>query len=112
MNLYVNDEFIDYKCIVPNSNYVRIYKTKPFQNSTIDYIDLYTTNHYYFTRGSQTFGSYSYNINCSNDYTLTSSYWYRNDLDSILICVLVITLICIYFPCRIFSRVFGRWLKW
>lgn len=112
MYVYVPNSFVNYKCVVPNANYIRLYETKPVLNSTVNYVDLYTSNHYYFVRGTQTFGNYSYSITCSNDYKLTDDYWYRTDLDSILICVFVIAIICIYFPARIFSRVFGRWLKW
>lgn len=112
MNVYVPNDFVNYQCIVPNSSYIRLYETKPSPNSSVNYIDLYTTNHYYFTRGTQTFGSYSYSVNCSSDYKLTSNVFYRNDLDSILICFFIISLVCFYFPARIFSRVFGRWLKW
>lgn len=46
-----------------------------------------------------------------NYYETTNSYFYHPRFDSILVMFFIITLVCIYFPYKIFARAFGRWLK-
>ena len=58
--------------------------------------------------------AYSCNYNPTNylaDTTFTSDYWYRVDLSSTLVIFFILFLFIIYFPYKIVSRLFGRWLK-
>ena len=52
----------------------------------------------------------NFDVSCSN-IELTHDYFYRKDIDSIIILFFILSIICLYFPYRIFSRLFGRWLK-
>lgn len=44
-------------------------------------------------------------------YELTHEVYYRKDITNVLITFFIIALVCFYFPFKIFSRLFGRWLK-
>ena len=111
MLVYVPSD--DCACVsITNGNYLRCYSSQPRQNSTINYTDYYFNSHYMEVNGSQTFSNYSTLPTCINSSNLTNNVMYRNDLDSILLCFFIILLICFYFPYRMISRLFGRWLKW
>ncbi len=107
---YVPDT--SYKCYVfINSTTLRAYEQVPRQNTTISYTDYYYTSHYTFTNGTQQFSTYS-TIPVCNGGTFTDNVFYRYDFDSIMVIFFLILLICFYFPYRLISRAFGRWLKW
>lgn len=42
---------------------------------------------------------------------LTHDPFYRKDTSSIMIVFFILSIVCFYFPYRIFARAFGRWLK-
>lgn len=102
----------DYACYyMINNNTIRAYENTPRMNSSSNYTDYYINSHYLYTNGTQTWGSYSTLPVCMGS-EFTTNVFYRNDIDSILIIFFIILLICFYFPYRIISRAFGRWLKW
>lgn len=103
----------NYACYVTrdNGNTIRAYESTPRANSTIAYTDYYINSHYLFNNGEQQFTQYATLPTCMGS-TFTTNVFYRNDFDSILVIFFILVLICFYFPFRIFSRFFGRWLKW
>lgn len=111
MNIYLPQT--DYACYVvrDNGNTIRAYETMPRQGSTISYTDYYVNSHYLYTNGEQQFTQYSTLPTCMGS-TFTDNVFYRNDFDSILVIFFIIVLVAIYFPYRVISRFFGRWLKW
>lgn len=110
MKIYLPDT--SYACyVVRDSNTIRAYETMPSINSNVNYTDYYVNSHYMFNNGTQNFNQYSTLPVCSGA-TFTDNVFYRNDFDSILIIFFILLLICFYFPYRIISRMFGRWLKW
>lgn len=111
MKIYVPDS--SKSCyVVRDKDTIRAYNTIPTYNSTINYTDYYINSHYIDTTGSQTFSQYTTLPSCINSNNITDNVFYRNDIDSILIITFILLLICFYFPYRILSRLFGRWLKW
>lgn len=111
MKIYVPNN-TDYKCFVVHSDSViRAYKTIPTYNSDVDYRDYYYTSNYLYRDGVQSFGTYSTLPICLSNDVLTTSVYYRNDFDSILVITFILLIICFYFPYKIISRLFGRWLK-
>lgn len=110
MTIYLPDT--SYACyVIRDSNTIRAYETMPTLNSNVNYTDYYINSHYIFNNGTQNFNQYS-TLPVCNGANFTENVFYRNDLDSILIIFLILLLICFYFPYRIISRMFGRWLKW
>ena len=102
----------NYACyVVRDSNTIRAYDTMPRQNTTVDYTDYYINSHYIFNNGTQQFTQYSTLPTCIGA-TITDNVFYRNDFDQIMIIFFLILMICFYFPYRVISRAFGRWLKW
>ena len=100
-------------CVVlQNSSTIRVYDHVPTQNSTVSYIDYYINSSYLSNIGSQTFNNYSTIPSCLSSSDITTSVYYRLDFDKILVITFILLIICLYFPYRIISRMFGRWLKW
>jgi len=93
-----------------NSGYIRVYERTPQINSTISYTDYFVNNHYFSRTGVQSFGNYYTSVNCVDNSRVTSNYYYRSDLDSILVCFLIILIIGFYFPFKIICRMFKRFL--
>lgn len=111
MKLYV-PVFNSNNCAVLQSGEViRVYETRPTTNSSINYIDYYINSHYIERSGVQQFNQYATIPSCIDSTIITTDFYYRFDLDSILVCFLIITIFCFYFPYRLISRMFGRWLK-
>lgn len=95
-----------------STDILRKYDYRPTNNSNVPYTDYYLKSHYIFNTGSQSFGQYSTLPTCIDNSRITTDFYYRNDLSEILVIFFIILLVCIYFPYRIISRLFGRWLKW
>lgn len=95
-----------------NSDIIRVYDSQPRNNTTIAYKDYYIKSSYIYNEGSTSFGSYSSLPTCINSNRITTNVMYRNDMPDILVMFFIILLVCFYFPYRIISRAFGRWLKW
>lgn len=94
-----------------NSDIIRVYDSVPQNNRTIAYKDYYIKSSYISNSGSTSFSQYSTLPTCINSSNITTDYWYRNDFSNILVILFIILIVCIYFPYRMFSRAFGRWLK-
>lgn len=113
--IYVPD-LENYQCyVVINSETIRAYKTKPYnpgynQTINIQYRDYYLNSNYIYQDGTQQFNNYSTIPVCLDKENLTSEYFYRNDLDSILICIAILFFFLFYFPIWVMSRMFKRFL--
>lgn len=95
-----------------NSNTIRVYDSVPTQNSSVDYTDYYINSSYLSNNGNTNFSPYASLPTCINSSDITTNVFYRNDIDKILVVFLILLIICFYFPYRMISRLFGRWLKW
>lgn len=101
------------KCAyVYNSDTIRVYDSTPTLNSTINYTEYFVNSSYLSRTGSTTFNQYSSLPVCLSSSDITTNVFYRNDIDKILVITFILLIICFYFPYRIISRMFGRWLKW
>lgn len=113
--IYVPDT--NYQCyVLLNKDTIRAYHTKPYnpgynQQIDINYRDYYITSNYLYTDGTQSFSNYSTIPICLSSDIITNDFYYRNDFDSILFIFVVLCIFIIYIPYKIFSRLFGRWLK-
>ena len=96
---------------VVNANSIRVYDRQPQINSSANYREYYYNGSYVYTDGSQTWNQYSTTPHCLSSNEVTSNVFYRNDIDKILICFIILLIIGFYFPYKIISRMFGRWLK-
>lgn len=112
--IYVPYENVsDYACyVVYDKDTIRAYIQTPQVSSTSNFVDYYVNSHYLHRSGSQTWGNYNPNLpTCLSTSELTNDFYYRNDLPDILISFMILAIICIWLPYKIFSRAFGRWLK-
>lgn len=111
MQIYVPNKD-NYSCFVVQSDTVlRAYKDIPQHNTDVQYRDYYYTSNYLYRDGIQSFSNYSILPVCLDNSIVTSSVYYRNDFDSILVITFILLIICFYFPYKIISRIFGRWFK-
>lgn len=106
--IYVPD-LENYKCFVVRSEEViRAYEEIPRNNTEISYRDYYYNSNYLYNDGVQSFSQYTTLPVCLSSDTLTSSVYYRNDFDQILIIFIILAIISIYLPIRLFLRFFRR----
>lgn len=91
-----------------NNGYIRVYQRTPQTNSTISYTDYFVNYNYMSRTGSQTFGSYSANVNCVSHDQFTTDYYYRLDFPNILIMFIIMAIFIIYIPFKIWSKLFKR----
>jgi len=106
--IYVPD-LKNYKCyVVQNEQVIRGYKTKPTNNSNVDYRDYYINSSYIYKDGTQSFSQYATLPVCLSNNDITDSIYYRNDLDKILIIFMIFSIICIFIPLKIFSKLFKK----
>ena len=102
--IYVPTQYLN-NCNIVNGDYIR-----SFTNSQqTQWVDIYINNHYYLRQGSSNYGN---SYTCDRINTFTDNIYYRNDFDQILVIFFILLIICFYFPYRLISRMFGRWLKW
>lgn len=98
-----------YKCyVVQNEGVIRGYEKIPANNVTTNYRDYYINSNYIYKDGVATFSSYSTLPICLSSDVVTSDVYYRNDLDSILIIFLIMSIFIFYIPIKIFLRLFRR----
>lgn len=103
--IYLPSNLVNKDCKVVFNDYIRVYDNNTYNS----WVDVYFKSDYYLKRGQTT---YPINVSCDNINSYTDNLFYRYDMPSILIMFFIITLVCFYFPFRVFSRAFGRWLKW
>ena len=97
-------------CVVlSNSDIIRVYDTRPCNGCTINYKDYYLHSDYYFNSGTATFSQYTTLPTCRTD--ITTDYWYRVDIDKILISVFILLFLIYFLAFRPIQRLSGRWLK-
>lgn len=102
--IYVPDKE-NYKCFVVRSEEViRAYEEIPTNNREINYRDYYYNSNYLYNDGTQSFSQYTTIPVCLSNDIITTDVYYRQDIDSILIIFLIMSLIGIYLPLKIFAR--------
>lgn len=106
--IYVPNDLPYSACYVVRDNYtIRAYEYVPTYNSTINYIDIATDNHYIYREGQQQFSNYTTLPSCVSSDRITNAWSYRTDLADILICIFIIIFI-LYFilikPVSLFFR--------
>ena len=110
--IYVPNDSIYNKCyVIQNEDVIRGYDRVPSYNTSYSYRDYYIHSDYIYRDGVGQWNQYSTLPICLSSDDLTSSYYYRVDFSNILIIFLIFSIFIIYLPYKIFSRLFGRWLK-
>lgn len=106
------EEGENYVCYtIYDKDTIRAYVSTPSFNSSSSYTDYFINSHYLSKNGVQTWGNYSTLPSCIPTNRITQDFWYRNDIKDIVIVFFILSIICIWFPVKLFSRIFGRWLK-
>lgn len=107
------EEGQSYACYtIYDKDTIRAYNSTPAINSTSSYTDYFINSHYLHRQGSQTWGNYNPNLPvCLSSSEITTDYYYRNDISDILIIFMIISIIGVYLPYKLFCKLFGRWIR-
>ena len=109
MKIYVPQDSTYNKCyVVQSEGVIRGYNKVPINNTVYNYRDYYINSDYIYRDGSGNWGISSTLPVCLSSDTITNDYWYRNDITSILLNVLIIAIFGFYFPFKIFKSLFGK----
>lgn len=104
------DDLTDYSCyVVYDSNTIRAYENNPTLGDN-NYTDFFVNSHYMEKTGIQNIATTIELPQCENIDNITNDYYYRNDIAHILIFVSFV-LFFIFLAIRIFSRLFGKYMK-
>lgn len=110
--IYVPD-LENYKCyVVQSEGVLRGYEEVPHNNANISYRDFYINSDYIYRDGSQQFGQYSTLPVCLSNSILSTSLYYRNDFDKILVIFLILSIFIFFIPLKVFSKIFKRSSLW
>lgn len=104
--IYVPDD--TYSCyVVLDKDTIRAYHEVPTYQSSVAYTDFYINSHYLTNTGVQRFYN-DYSIDCLDSSTLTTDFYYRNDLSDILLSFLIIVIIIFGIPYYLLKKFFRR----
>lgn len=107
MKIYVPDT-TNYKCFyIQSEGVIRAYEKVPQLNQTNNYRDYYINSDYIYRDGTTQFGSYTTLPTCLSSNEITTDFYYRNDIDKILVVFTIFVIFTIYFPFKLFSRLLG-----
>lgn len=110
--IYVPEDTTYNKCyVIQNENVIRGYDRVPQNNTSYNYRDYYYNSNYYYRDGNGTWSQYTTLPICLSNSVITNNVWYKNDIDKSLVIFFILSIFIVYIPYKLFSRVFGRWLK-
>ena len=105
MKIYIPDKE-NYQCfVVQSEDVIRAYVQRPTNNSNVLYRDYYINADYIYREGYQQFSQYT---TCLDNSIITNDFYYRLDLDKILIIFTIIVIFGFFIPFKIVSRLFKR----
>lgn len=97
--------------VVQSEGVIRGYDRVPTYNSNYNYRDYYIKSDYIYRDGYGQWGQYSTLPTCLSSSDITNDFYYRVDFSNICIIFLILSIFIVYLPYKIWSRLFGRWLK-
>lgn len=112
MKIFVPSDNTYNKCyVIQNENVIRGYDRVPSNNTSYNYRDYYFNANYIYRDGNGNWSQYSTLPICLSSNAITNEFYYRNDFSSILIIFFIMSIFIVIIPIKLFSRMFGRWLK-
>ena len=110
--IYVPSDNTYNKCyVVQSDGVIRGYDRIPQNNVNYFYRDYYINSDYIYRDGSGNWSQYSTLPICISSNNITNDFYYRVDFSNICLIFLVFSIFVVFIPYKIFSRLFGRWLK-
>lgn len=102
--IYVPD-IEHYECYTMADNYIRAYEGINDLPSYVAYTDFFYNNNYYSRSGLEEVTQYP---DCIPSSQLTTDYFYRTDIDKILVIFLILVFVCIYLPIKLLFHLLNR----
>lgn len=97
------------KCyVVQSSDVIRGYNKIPQNNTNYEYRDYYINSNYIYKDGTGTWSNYTTLPICLSSNVITNDFYYRNDFDSILVMLLIMSIFIIYIPLKVVSKLFKK----
>ena len=110
--IYMPSDSTFNKCyVVQSEGVIRGYDHVPQNNLSYNYRDYYINSDYIYRDGTGTWSQYTTLPTCLSSSVITDEIYYRVDFYKTLIILVIFFLFIVYFPVKIFTRLFGRWLK-
>lgn len=104
--IYLPTEYLNKPCYVINNGYIRVYETTN-QNYSNTVYDVYINQDYMVKRGT---ASYASSTQCDHVNEYTDNFYYRTDIDKVLIIFLILAFVIVWSPFKILLRFFKRFL--
>lgn len=92
-----------------STDIIRVYETTPRQNASINYKDYYIKSSYIYNTGTTNFTQYSTLPTCIDSNRITTDFWYRNDIMSIVFVALALIFTGYFFISKIVRTIFIDW---
>lgn len=102
--IYLPTEYLNKPCYVINNGYIRVYETISNSYSNKVY-DVYINQDYMV---KQTTANFSSNTVCDNLNEYTDNFYYRVDIDKVLVIFLILVIVVVICPTKIVLRFFKR----
>lgn len=110
--IYLPVEITNQNCAyIVNEEVIRVYDIKPTTTGNYTYTEYFVGFDYNIRNGVSQFSQYSTFPTCLPTSSFTTNYMYRTDFVNIVVIIFIFLIVCFYFPIRVISRIFGRWLK-
>lgn len=107
--IYVPQDTTYNKCyVVQSEGVIRGYDRVPSYNTSYSYRDYYVNSDYIYRDGSGQWNNYSTLPVCLSSDVITNDYYYRVDMYKILIMFIIFSIVGLYIPIKIFSKIFRK----
>lgn len=108
MKIYIPNDSTYNKCyVVQNEEVIRAYDRTPSNNVSYNYRDYYIKSDYIYKDGSGSWSQYTTLPTCLSSSVITNDFYYRQDITQILVIFSIFVIFTIYFPIKLFMRLFG-----
>lgn len=102
--IYVPD-IEHYECFTMHDGYIRAYEGISDIPASVAYTDFFYNNNYYERSGREELLEVPA---CIPSDKLTTDYYYRTDIDKILVIFIILAFVIVYLPLRLIFHLFNR----
>lgn len=102
--IYVPTKYLNKPCYVINNGYIRVYETTNNNYSNTVH-DIYINQDYMVKTSTASFSSSTL---CDHENEYTDNFYYRTDIDKVLIIFLILAIVVVMCPLKIVLRFFKR----
>ena len=94
-----------FECFTMHDGFIRAYEGFNDVPSYVAYTDFFYNSNYYAVSGYEELTEYP---SCISSNQLTTDYYYRTDIDKILIIFIILAFVIVYLPLKLIFYLFNR----